>query len=138
MKKVLLVGVFDLFHIGHLNLLLKAKKKGDYLTVAIHNDIYKIKNIDFIHSLKDRIKIMKSINCVDNVISYTRIDLLIKKVDFDIFVYGPDQNHQYFQKAFQWCKKNNKKIIKIPKTPGISSTKIREILKSKKYINYHS
>ena len=57
MKKVLLVGVFDLFHIGHLNLLLKAKKKGDYLTVAIHNDIYKIKNIDFIHSLKDRIKI---------------------------------------------------------------------------------
>ena len=138
MKKILLLLVFDLFHIGHLNLLLKTKKKGDYLTVAIHNDIYKTKNIDFIHSLKDRIKIMKSINCVDNVISYTRIDLLIKKADFDIFVYGPDQNHQYFQKAFQWCRAHNKKMIEIPKTPGISSTKIREILKSEKYINYHS
>lgn len=131
MKKILLVGVFDLFHIGHLNLFEKAKKIGDYLIVAVHNDINNTKNVQLVYGLKDRIHMVNSLKIVDKVITYKRVDLLVKKIDFDIFGYGPDQNHEFFQEAFKWCKAHNKILVKISRTKRISSSKIREILKTK-------
>jgi len=130
-KKVITVGVFDFFHIGHLNLLVSAKCLGDTLIVAVHDDIFKSKGIEFLYSLEDRIRIISSLRCVDTVIPYERVDLLIERIDFDIFAHGPDQNHQYFQKAFNWCHNHCKSVIELPRTEGISSTIIREILKKK-------
>ncbi|MGM0589734.1 MAG: adenylyltransferase/cytidyltransferase family protein [Bacteroidota bacterium] len=131
MGKVITVGVFDFFHLGHLNVLQKAKKQGDYLIVAVHDDKLNTKGIDFLYTLEQRMRFVKNLKFVDEVISYERVDLILKKVDFDVFAHGPDQNHQYFQKAFQWCKENDKKLVQLERTEGISSTKIRNILKNK-------
>lgn len=131
MRKVLTVGVFDFFHIGHLNALEAAKMHGDYLIVAVHDDKLNIKGVDFLYSLEERMRIIRALKFVDEVIPYERVDTLLPTVDFDVFAHGPDQNHQYFQKAFEWCHINGKEIIIIERTEGISSTKLRNILKTK-------
>jgi len=133
MKKAITVGVFDLLHLGHLRMLEKSKSLCDFLTVAVHDDKLNIKDIEFVYSLEERKEMVNALCCVDSVISYERVDLLLPTLDFDIFLYGPDQNHQYFQKALQWCKKNNKEIYSIKRTQDISSTKIRNILNISNY-----
>jgi len=130
-KKVVTVGVFDFLHLGHLNVLEAAKKHGDYLIVAVHDDKLNTKGVEFLYSLEERMRFVESIKCVDEVIPYERVDLLLPKIDFDVFAYGPDQNHQYFQKAFEWCKQNNKEMVMLQRTEGISSTRIREIINKK-------
>lgn len=131
MKKVITVGVFDFFHLGHLNLLETAKKYGDYLIVAVHDDKENTKGVEFLYSLEERIHFVESIKFVDKVVPYDRVDTLLKTIDFDIFVYGPDQSHKYFQKAFDWCRKNNKELVMLKRTEGISSTRIRNITSKK-------
>lgn len=131
MKKILTVGVFDLLHIGHLILFRKAKEYGDFLTVAVHNDIQQIKATEFIYSLEERIDFVSALKIVDEVIIYERIDLLVPTVDFDIFIFGEDQNHEYFQKAFKWCMEHNKELIMLERTKGISSSLIRKVLEKK-------
>jgi glycerol-3-phosphate cytidylyltransferase len=124
-------GVFDIFHIGHLNMLENAKKYCDYLTVAVHHDKLNVKNVEFLYSLEDRIRIVEAIKFVDKAIVYERVDLTLNDIEFDIFIYGPDQNHQYFQRAFQICKERNKKMIEVNRTPGISSSILRNISNKK-------
>lgn len=131
MKKVLTVGVFDFFHLGHLNILEQAKKQGDYLIVAVHDDEKNSKGVEFLYSLEQRMYMVGALKCVNEVVSYKRVDLAVKKIKPDIFVYGPDQEHKYFQEAFLWCQNNNIKMVKILRTKGISSSKIRAILKDK-------
>lgn len=129
MKKVITFGVFDLFHLGHLNLLKSAKKQGDYLIVAVHNDINKTKNVEYFYSIDERVFFVSQLSFVDEVIIYERVDEVIcDNVEFDIFVKGPDQNHIFFQKSFDWCKKNNKKVVLSRRTEGISSSRIRDFI----------
>ena len=131
MKKVFTVGVFDFFHLGHLNMVEAAKKHGDFLIVAVHDDKLNIKGVKFLYSLEERMRLVDAIKCVDKVIPYERVDLLLSEVDFDVFAHGPDQCHEFFQKAFEWCRANNKEIVELPRTEGISSSKIREIVNTK-------
>ncbi|SFT01626.1 Glycerol-3-phosphate cytidylyltransferase [Porphyromonadaceae bacterium NLAE-zl-C104] len=131
MKKVITVGVFDFFHLGHLNVLEAAKKYGDYLIVAVHDDKENTKGVEFLYSLEERMRFVGSIKFVDEVIPYERVDTLLEAIDFDIFVFGPDQNHKYFQKAFEWCRKNKKELIMLERTEGISSTRLREVISKK-------
>lgn len=125
MQRVLTVGVFDVFHYGHLRVLQQAREQGDYLIVGVHNDIYFSKGIEFVNSVEQRLEIVKSCRYVDEVLPYVKVSEIVQCVDFDVFVHGPDQNHIYFKQAFDWCLANGKKIVCIPRTPGISSTEIR-------------
>ncbi len=131
MTRGITVGVFDIFHLGHLNMLRNAKKQCDYLIVAVHDDKLNIKGVEFAYTLEERIDIVNSIKYVDEVISYERVDELLPKIDFDIFLHGPDQEHQFFQKAFKWCENNDKRYNTIARTDGISSSKFREVLGKK-------
>ncbi len=131
MKKVITVGVFDLFHLGHFNILKHASEQGTELYVGIHNDKENIKNVQFLYTLEERIELVDSLKFVTKALPYERIDLFLQDNDFDVFVHGPDQTHQYFQKAFEYCKVNNKIIIELPRTLGISSSDIREYLKDR-------
>jgi cytidyltransferase-like protein len=128
-KKVISVGVFDFFHLGHLNVLEAARSCGDYLIVGVHDDKLNTKGVDFLYSLEERMRFVKSLACVDEVVPYERVDLLVKNTNFDVFAHGPDQNHQYFQEAFEWCGANQKEVVTLERTDGISSTKLRAILK---------
>lgn len=134
MKKILTFGVYDMLHIGHILLFKHAKELGDRLIVAVQDDdvILKYKpNTKIVYTTDERIFMVSSIRYVDEVVSYTDVDVDIQRFDFDVFAKGPDQNHIGFQRAVEWCKKNGKEVIIIPRTEGISSTMLREYSKIK-------
>ncbi len=131
MKKGITFGVFDIFHLGHLYMIKRAKNYCDYLIVAVHNDKLNTKNVEFLYTLTQRMEMVGAIKYVDEVISYERVDLTLADTDFDALIHGPDQNHKYFQKAFAICQNKNKELIEMSRTPGLSSTDFRNVLQNK-------
>ena len=95
MKKVITYGTFDLFHIGHLNLLKRAKALGDYLIVAVSSDDFNLREKGKVCQIKDvdRMEIVKAIRYVDEVIleeNWEQKKLDVQKYDVDVFVMGDD------------------------------------------------
>lgn len=133
MKKVLTVGVYDLLHIGHVNLFRRARKLGDSLTVAVQCSEVVLKykpEAKLVYSTEERMYMVKSIRYVDEVIVYEGVDEIVKIADFDVFVTGPDQNHAGFQAAIAWCKEHGKEVVVLPRTEGISSSWLKEQIKT--------
>ena len=128
-KKVLTVGVYDLIHKGHVELYRRAKGLGDYLIVAVQDSDFILKykpDAKVLNSTEDRKYMIKSIRYVDEVITYTDVDKIIKEVEFDVFVTGPDQCHAGFQRAIQWCEENGKDHIVLGRTDGVSSSELKQ------------
>jgi glycerol-3-phosphate cytidylyltransferase len=128
MKKirVLTYGTFDLFHIGHLNLLKRAKNLGDELIVGVSSDEFnEKKGKKSFMKYEDRAEIVKSIRYVNKVIKEEsweqKIDD-IKKYGIDIFVIGDDWKGK-FDFLNQYCR-----VVYLPRTKGISSTYLKEKL----------
>lgn len=130
MKKVVTFGVFDMLHIGHIRLFQHIKEMvGDcYLTVAVQEEsvIKKYKpETDVFYTDEERQYIVGSIRYVDEVTTYRDVDIDILQIDFDIFAKGPDQSHEGFQRAVEWCNKTGKRVLEIPRTEGISTSMIK-------------
>ena len=126
-------GVYDLFHIGHLNLLKNAKGLCDKLIVGVTVDeLVKYKNKRAIIPFEDRIEIVRSIKYVDAAIPQTDIDKFAawEKLKFDILFVGDD-----WYKSDSWQEMETKfknvgvKIVYFPYTKGVSSTIIGQALK---------
>ena len=124
-------GVYDMFHIGHLNILRRAKEQCEYLIVGVSTDecVESYKHHSPIIPYEQRAAIVAAIKYVDEVVVYRDVDVDIQKHDFDIFAKGPDQQHAGFQRAVAWCEANGKQVVIIPRTEGISSTMLREYSK---------
>lgn len=129
MKKVITYGTFDLFHVGHLNLLKRAKSYGDYLIVAVSSDEFNLgKGKKCFVSDTDRMAIVEAIKYVDEVIPETSWDQKIedvKKHNVDVFLIGDDWEGK-FDFLKDYCE-----VIYLPRTDGISTTQIKEELKEK-------
>lgn len=127
MKKVITYGTFDLFHIGHLNIIKRAKKLGDYLIVGISSDKFNvIKGKKSYYSQEDRMEIVKNIIDVDEVIleeNWEQKENDIEKYDVDVFVMGNDWNGK-----FDYLKEKCE-VVYLPRTLGISTTKIKSDFK---------
>ena len=135
MKKVITVGVFDYFHLGHLRLFENARKLGDYLIVAVQdgNCILKTKpDANILYSTEQRLDLVKALRVVDETIIYQDVDKTLPQVDFDIFAIGEDQTHAGFQRAVKWCEEHGKKVVRLPRTPGICSSQIKKQLSTLK------
>lgn len=133
MKKVLTVGVYDLLHIGHVNLFRRARAVGDQLVVAVQESEVVLKykpEAKLVYTTEERMYMVKAIRYVDDVITYEAVDDIVKTADFDIFVTGPDQTHEGFQRAIQWCKDHGKEHVVLPRTEGISSSWLKEQIKT--------
>ena len=133
MKKVITVGVFDYFHLGHLRLFENARQLGDYLIVAVQDGdcILKTKpQAQVLYTTEQRIHMIESLKVVDEVIIYEDVDTILPQVDFDVFAKGPDQTHAGFQRAVAWCEKHGREVKILPRTPGISSSDIKHKLES--------
>lgn len=131
MSKVLTFGVYDYFHLGHLRLFKNCKKYGDYLIVAVQDGDYILKykpNAKVLYTTEERVEIIESLKQVDEVVVYQAVDETIKNIDFDIFAVGGDQNHEGFQRAIKWCEDNNKKVVRLERTPNICSSDIKKEL----------
>lgn len=132
MRKVFTVGVFDYFHYGHLRLFQRARALGDYLIVAVQDGALILKtkpNAKVLYSTEQRLEMVGALRCVDEVVVYKDVDDIVREVDFDVFVVGGDQNHAGFQRAIQWCEANGKEVIRLERTPNVSSTEIKANMK---------
>lgn len=129
MKKVITVGVFDYFHLGHLRLFENAKNLGDYLIVAVQDgdSILKTKpDSTVFYSTQQRVDLVRALRIVDEVIIYQDVDKTLPNVDFDVFAIGGDQKHEGFERAVKWCKENGKEVVRLPRTPGICSSALKD------------
>jgi glycerol-3-phosphate cytidylyltransferase len=125
-------GVFDLFHIGHLNIIKKAKKNCDFLIVAVTNDnlAFKLKNKKPVISFKERYEIIKSIKFVDKVVEEKVDDKILakKKYNFDIIFKGDDWKNS---KKWKYLKKElntlNTEVVFLKYTKNTSSTLIKKV-----------
>ncbi|MFS8541803.1 MAG: glycerol-3-phosphate cytidylyltransferase [Tissierellales bacterium] len=126
MIKVITYGTFDLLHYGHINLLKRAKELGDYLIVGLStNEFNEIKGKKCYFSYEERKKLLESIRYVDLVIpekSWEQKVNDIKEFKVDILVMGDD-----WKGKFDYLKKYCE-VIYLPRTPEISTTKIKNDL----------
>lgn len=129
MKKILTFGVFDYLHLGHLRLFKQCKNYADYLIVAVQdgNYISKFKpKSKIMYSTSERVEMLEALKIVDKVIVYNAIDKeTLKDIDFDILALGEDHKGGRFEDAEKWCVKNGKQIVRLKRTPGICSSKIK-------------
>lgn len=129
MKTVITYGTFDLFHIGHLNILKRAKELGDYLIVAVSSDGFnELKGKQCKIKDYDRMAIVEAIRYVDKVIPENSWDQKIedvKEYNVDIFVMGDDWKGK-FDYLEEYCE-----VVYLPRTEGISTTQLKQELKGK-------
>ena len=132
--KVLTFGVFDLLHVGHVELFRRARNLGDCLMVAVQDDdsVEKYKpGSRPVLTTADRLCLVKAIRYVDEVAVYRDVDRFVIQVDFDILVTGPDQTHAGFQRAIAWCREHGKQTVVLPRTEGVSSSSLKNIIRQK-------
>lgn len=127
-------GVFDLFHIGHLNILKKAKEHCDYLVVGVTTDeeVLRVKNKKTIISFKERSAIVEAIKYVDKVVPEDDTNKIKawQEIKFDRLFKGSDwKGTEKFKEYEEFFNKNNVEIIFFPYTESTSSTELRQVLK---------
>jgi glycerol-3-phosphate cytidylyltransferase len=126
-------GVYDLFHIGHLNLLRNAKGMCDKLIVGVTTDelvSYKFKKVVIPHN--ERMEIVRSIRYVDSVVPQEDMDKfeMWKKLKFDVMFVGDDwYASDKWEELEQKFNEVDVKIIFFPYTKGTSSTLLSQTLK---------
>ena len=127
-------GVFDLFHVGHLNLLEKCKSLCNKFIVAVCNDDYvkNIKKVNPVFNQDDRLRIVCSLKCVDDAF-LVGIDetldksLIFNRIKFNVLFSGDDwKNSQRFVETEIQMKKLGVDVIYFPYTQGVSTTKIKQ------------
>lgn len=92
----------------------------------LKRNIFETYNDSYIYV--ERKELVSALRVVDEVVSYTDVDVTIKTLDFDVFAVGEDQNHAGFQRAIEWCKENGKEVVRMKRTPGICSSEIKKSL----------
>lgn len=127
MRTVITYGTFDLLHIGHINLLKRAKALGDKLIVALSTDEFNWieKNKTCASNYKDRKVILESLRFVDQVIPEQNWEQKITDVDehdVDVFVIGDDWTG-HFDFLKEKCE-----VVYLPRTANISTTEIKNLI----------
>jgi len=124
MKRVITYGTFDLFHIGHLNLLKRARELGDALVVAVSTDEFNTgKHKQCVYPYAHRAAIVEAIRFVDKVIPEVSWEQKIEDIkthEIDVFVIGEDWKGKFdFLKAY--CE-----VVYLPRTQNISTTDVKQ------------
>ncbi len=124
MKKIITYGTYDMLHIGHINLLTRAKARGNYLIVGVTSDDYDRSRgkLNVIQSQEERMAAIRALDFVDEVILETHKDQKqedMVRYGIDEFVIGDDWVGK-FDYLNKWTK-----VVYLPRTEGISSTQLR-------------
>ncbi|MDT2565984.1 adenylyltransferase/cytidyltransferase family protein [Enterococcus avium] len=128
-------GVFDMFHIGHLNLLINAKKYCDYLIVGVNSDklVYSYKEKVPVISEEDRCTIIKNIKVVDKVVLAESLDKIssVKDLNYNAIFIGSDwEGNKRWSQTKEELSHLNVDVVFLPYTKGVSSTKLRIVEKN--------
>ncbi|MDE6821796.1 adenylyltransferase/cytidyltransferase family protein [Bacteroides acidifaciens] len=128
--RVFTSGSFDLFHIGHLNILERSAALGDELIVGVSTDelIQHYKGMPPIIPFEQRVRIVSSLKCVAKVVKQVKLTEVaqLKEEDIDIVTIGDDWENKYLE-GLEWMKQQpGKKVVYFPYTPGVSTTNIKK------------
>lgn len=131
-------GVYDMFHIGHLNVIMNAKKLCDKLIVAVSTDelVINEKGVVPIVPFKEREQIVKAIRYVDQTVAQETYSAegkirAAREYGFDVMFVGDDwKGTEKWNKIEQQLAQIGVDVVYLPHTGGISSTLLREKLKS--------
>ena len=131
MKRILTYGTFDLLHYGHIEILRRAKALGDYLVVALSTDEFnESKGKIAYHSYDTRKKMLEAIRYVDLVIPENNWEQKANDVTeyhIDTVVMGSDwAGSDKFDYLKDYCE-----VVFLERTPGVSTTMIKNDLKLK-------
>lgn len=123
-------GVFDMFHIGHLNILKRAKEQCEYLIVGVSTDevVETYKHQSPVIPFEERIAIVEAIQYVDKVVPQTSMDKMeaYKRIKFDVLFHGSDwKDSEMYNKIVSDFSNVGVDVVFLPHTDGISSTMIR-------------
>lgn len=123
-------GVFDMFHIGHLNLLKHAKEQCEYLIVGVNSDdlVKEYKNKETVVDEKERAEIVGSIKYVDKCVITDTLDKIDqwKKYQFEAIFIGDDwKGNDRWLKTEIELEKVGAKVVYLSYTSGVSSTYLR-------------
>ena len=126
-------GVFDLFHIGHLNILRRAKEQCEYLIVGVSTDevVRSYKHKTPVIPFEERIAIVSELRCVDRVVPQTSMNKLEawKELKFDVLFHGSDwKNSDMYNKLTAEFAEVGVDVVFLPHTEGVSSTMLSDIL----------
>jgi len=134
-KRIVYVpGVWDMINIGHLNILKRAKLRGDYLVVGVCSDrLVRDTKKEPIVSQSWRAEMLEALKIVDEVYIYDDLNqtYAIELFKVDVFAVGEEfGNYPEHQRALEFCETNNIEVTRIKRFPGISSTEIKEKVKT--------
>lgn len=123
-------GTFDMFHIGHLNLLRHAKERCERLIVGINSDslVHQYKNKTPVVNVNDRMEIVKELRCVDEVIKCETLEKteIWKELHFDVIFIGSDwKGNERWQQTERDLQPLGAEVVYLQHTDGISSTLLR-------------
>jgi glycerol-3-phosphate cytidylyltransferase len=129
MKRIITFGTFDVFHVGHVNILERARALGDHLSVGVSSDELnrRKKGRAPVYSQDHRLKIISALRCVDEVFVEESLE---KKRDYivehrsDVLVMGDDWKGRFDDMA-EVCE-----VVYLPRTPSISTTEVIEVVRS--------
>lgn len=126
-------GVYDMFHIGHLNILQKAKELCDYLIVGVSTDevVQSYKNKMPIIPFSERIAIISALKCVDEAVPQTSMNKMEawEKLHFDALFHGSDwKGSDMYNKMIDELEQVGVDVVFLPHTEGVSSTLLSEVL----------
>ncbi|OIQ47147.1 MAG: glycerol-3-phosphate cytidylyltransferase [Gammaproteobacteria bacterium MedPE] len=129
MMRIITFGTYDVFHVGHVNILERARAKGDHLIVGVSSDALNMskKGRNPIYSQDDRIHILESLRCVDEVFVEESLELKEQYLidhKADMLVMGDDWEGK-FDHLKHVCD-----VVYLPRTPSISTTETIEIVKN--------
>jgi len=128
-KRIITFGTFDVFHVGHINILERCKSLGDTLIVGVSSDALNMskKQRNPIYHENDRIKIIQSLSFVDEVFIEHSLEKKREYIEFyrgDILAMGDDWEGR-FDEFSDICE-----VVYFPRTPSISTSEIIEIAKN--------
>ncbi len=126
-------GVYDMFHIGHLNVLKRAKERCDYLIVGVSTDevVESYKHKKPIIPFEERIAIVEALRCVDKAVPQSSMDKMIawNELHFDALFHGSDwKGSDMYNKMIEEFKSVGVDVVFLPHTEGVSSTLLLEVL----------
>lgn len=126
-------GVFDLFHIGHLNIITKAKEVCDYLIVGVSTDelVVSYKGKKPIVPFHDRKDIISALSVVDKVVAQNSMDKLAawEKLKYNKYIHGNDwQNSELYNKLEMELKNVGVEICYFHYTEGVSTSNLKKII----------
>lgn len=122
-------GTFDMIHFGHLLILQRAKAQCDKLIVGVSSGrlIKSYKGMSPIISLEQRKAMVAALKCVDKVVTQSELVSIQQFIDLkaDVFFLGDDWKENYTNEGINWLRDHDK-IIWLPYTKSLSSSKIKE------------